>query len=139
MSNIVPYLIFDGKCEKVLKYYQEVLGGELHISRYEGSPMVEKVSDDFRDKVLHGSLTAGKLTLMAADTSPEQKASVGDNIHLCINFSSAEEQQKVFDGFSSDGSVTMPLNDTFWGSRFGMLKDKFGINWMLNFEKSSNE
>lgn len=61
------------------------------------------------------------------------------DIHLCINFSSAEEQQKVFDGFSSDGSVTMPLNDTFWGSRFGMLKDKFGINWMLNFEKSSDE
>lgn len=63
MSNLVPYLIFDGKCEKVLKYYQEVLGGELHISRYEGSPMAEKVSDDFRDKVLHGFADRRKVNI----------------------------------------------------------------------------
>ncbi len=101
MSNLVPYLIFDGKCEKVLKYYQEVLGGELHISRYEGSPMAEKVSDDFRDKVLHGSLTAGKLTLLAADTSPKQKLRSGTISTCALIFPPLKNSKRFLMGFQA--------------------------------------
>ena len=132
--NLNPYLSFKGNCEEALNFYKDVFGGELDISLYKGSPMEDKVSEDFKDKVLHGRLTTDEFVIMASDIS-DHDVTCGNNIHLNIDFSSEDVQTKVFDKMSLDSNVIMPLADQFWGARFGMLTDKFETSWMFNFLK----
>lgn len=135
--TVTPYLMFNGNCEEALNFYAKALGGEIKdLMRYEGSP-VESMSKD-KKKVMHSNFVAKGIFFMASDTGeggPE--ANGAGSVHLSINFDNVDEEQKVFDVLSEGGKVTMPLQDTFWGARFGMLTDKFGIHWMLNYDFSS--
>ncbi|NNE98879.1 MAG: VOC family protein [Pyrinomonadaceae bacterium] len=134
--KVVPYLSFEGNCEEALEFYRNAFGGELDISRYAGSPMEENVSDDMKNKVLHGRLSIGDLLIMASDLGPEHKPDIGNNIQLNVECSTEDEQTKCFEKLSEGGTAVMPLEDQFWGARFGMVTDKFGVNWMLNLYKS---
>ena len=134
--RVDPYLSFEGDCEEALTFYQNAFGGELDMSRYEGSPMESQVSEDMKNKILHGRLSNGDLLIMASDVGPEHKPSPGGNIQLNVECESAEQQDAVFGKLSDGGNVVMPLEDQFWGARFGMITDKFGVNWMLNLYKT---
>jgi PhnB protein len=133
--NVTPYLIFDGNCEDALKFYEKALGGKIvNLSRWGGSP-AEKMAVE-KDWILHASFEAKGITLMASDrgkdSAPPSKEGM---IQLTINCDNVVEEEELFSALSEGGKVTMPLGDTFWGARFGMLRDKFGIGWMLNCEK----
>ena len=134
-----PYISFEGNCEEALNFYKDAIGGELTIMRYEGSPMEDKVSEDFKQKVLHGRIETGDLTIMASDVSPEQGTKNGNHIQLNLDFTSEDEQTETFNKLAEGANVTMPLDDQFWGAKFGMLIDKFGINWMFNFNKTETD
>lgn len=130
--KLTPYLMFNGTCEEALNFYCITIGGEIKtLSRYGGSP-AESMSDD-KEKVMHANFEGNGITLLASDGT-EKEASNSGNIHLCLDFKDANAMENVFNALAQGGKITMPLENTFWGARFGMLTDKFGINWMFNSE-----
>lgn len=134
--QIMPYIMFNGNCEEALKFYENTLGGEIKdLMRFEGSP-AENMSED-KQKVMHAHFAVdGNLLFMASDSgSGGQQAVSGGMVHLSLNFTDAGRIQQVFSAMSEAGNVTMPLQDTFWGATFGMLTDRFGVNWMFNYDK----
>lgn len=114
-----------------MNFYKSVLGGTLDISRF--SDMNDpSTPEDYKDKVIHATLTSGVLTFMASDTQPGKSVTFGDSVHLSLAGTDEASLTKYFNGLSEGGNVTMPLAKQFWGDTFGMLTDKFGIHWMVN-------
>jgi PhnB protein len=133
MKNLTTYLNFDGNCRDAMKFYERCLGGELHMMPFSEGP--GNVPAEAKDRVMHARLSSGPIQLMASDTMPGMSFKQGNNFSLCIECESQEELQRLFSALEEKGKVTMALQDTFWGARFGMVTDQFGIGWMFNFEK----
>lgn len=142
MTTANIYLNYNGDCEKAFLFYQSVLGGEiLDLTRFkemgsqEGMPPMPK---EMEEQIMHISLPISKETkLMGSDVGGEWAPSfiLGNNFSISINTDSQLEADRLFNGLSKDGVVTMPMNQTFWGSYFGMFTDKFGVNWMISYDK----
>ncbi len=133
MQEFVTYLTFDGDCRAAMTFYADVLAGQLHLTTVgEHSPE----SPDAQ-RILHARLDFPGGILMASDTMSANVTPFvpGTNFALSIATETSEEQAVFFALLGDGGTVTMPLQDTFWGARFGMLKDKFGITWMFNHDK----
>ena len=146
MATLSPYLVFDGKCEEAFTFYKSVFGGEFpYIGKYKDIPPTEgapAVKEADREKIMHVSLPISKETsLMGSDNceASGQPTIVGNNFSVSINADSREEADKLFNGLSKGGKVTQPMNNTFWGAYFGMLVDKFDINWMINFDETPKQ
>ena len=106
------------------------------LQRFKETSEAGKVAENEKEKLMHVSLPVGKgNTLMGTDALESQgrKLTQGNNFSLSVETESKEEADKIFTGLSEDGTITMPQTDTFWGSYFGMLKDKFGIQWMVGY------
>jgi PhnB protein len=134
MFHLVPYLHFNGNAEEVLNFYKEAFNGEiLLISRYIDSPM--QVQEDWKNKIVHSRLKFGDNIIMISDSHNGQLASKGGNIKLSVEVDDENKIKEVFNKMAAGGKVTMPLAKQFWGATFGMLQDKFGVNWMFNHEE----
>lgn len=128
-----PYLHFnDGKAEDALKFYQQVFGGELEISRYGENPGMPTTEAAIKDLVMHGMVKTADLQLMASDTGPMGDVVEGSNISISLSGNDAEKLTSYFEGLSAGGEVTVPLSTQSWGDTFGMLTDKYGISWLVN-------
>ena len=136
MAQLAPYLTFNGQCREVMTFYKECLGGELNIQTMGESPMGDKTPAEAKNHIMHSTLVAGDITLMASDMLGSGEWNVGTAITLCINCRSEEEIHRLFSKLSAGGKISHELKVEFWGAIFGMFTDKFGINWMLNYEKS---
>jgi len=141
MATVNVYLTFNGNCREVFNFYKSVFGGEYpYIGTFGEMPPAENcppMSEEDANKIMHVTLPISKETcLMGSDTGGEWAPTFvqGNNFSININPESKEEADKLFNGLSAGGQVTMPMNNTFWGAYFGMFTDKFGINWMINFE-----
>ena len=132
MAQLATYLTFDGNCREAMEFYKEVFGGDLNIQTFGQAPM--ESSPDAKDRIMHAHLQSGELTLMASDGMPGHPVTQGTNVTLSVQSKSKEEQDNYFNKLAEGGKITMPLQDTFWGAYFGMLTDKFGIQWMFNTE-----
>ena len=133
MEAIIPYLTFNGNANQALDFYSKALNGEvIYKQSYGESPM--ESSEEQKDKVMHASFKAGDLQFMVSDSMQGQRVNSGNNLSLSLNFKDAGEMNKTFDALAEGGKVTMELQDTFWGARFGMLQDKYGFNWMFNHD-----
>jgi len=129
--RVTPYLFFDGRCEEALTLYADLLGGKVEaMMRYDGSPAAEHVPAEMRDKVMHGCLSIGDQMLMASDAPTEHQQPQGMSVSLHID--EPADAERVFAGLSEGGTVTMPMEETFWAKRFGMVTDRFGTPWMVN-------
>lgn len=137
--QLEPYLNFDGNAAEALTFYSKVFNGQVvYQQSYGDSPM--ETSEDWKDKVMHATFKAGDITFMVSDImSQEHKTTKGTNIQLSLNFASEEEIDKTFAALSEGANITMPLDKTFWGAKFGMLVDKFGVNWMFNYDYEQRE
>ncbi len=142
MTTVNVYLNFDGQCEEAFEFYKSVFGGEFsYLGRFNEMPQDEnnKLSEADGNKIMHVSLPiSAETNIFGSDTigawSP--KLIQGNNYSISINASSKDEADRLFNGLSAGGQVTMPLENTFWGAYFGMFVDKFGINWMVNFDEN---
>lgn len=132
MKDITPYLTFNGTCRQAMTFYKDILGGDLELMDFASSPM--DVPDEAKNYIMHAILTSNGVTLMASDTMPNQPVTNGNSVSLSINCQSTDEINHLFNSLSDGGQITMPLEDTFWGARFGMLTDKFGTCWMFNYD-----
>ncbi|WP_406845220.1 VOC family protein [Flavobacterium soyae] len=143
MTTVNPYLVFNGNCEEAFLHYKSVFGGEFsYIGRFKEMPAAEdggctEVSEKDANRIMHVSLPIGNTILMGSDSS-EQSGDVkfGGNFSVSVNVKSTEEADLIFNGLSEGGNVFMPMDKTFWGAYFGMFTDKFGINWMVNFDEN---
>jgi PhnB protein len=131
--QLEPYLFFHGRCEEALNFYQRCLGGEItSLSRFAGSPMEQEVDAGYREKVMHANFVAGDVKFMASDGNPGSPPDGEDDIALSLATDDAAEGERVFNALAEGGAVTMPLQDAFWGERFGSLTDRFGVQWLVS-------
>ena len=147
MKSVNPYLNFNGNAEEAFNFYKSIFGGEFQaVQRLSDMPASEgmpPMPESEKKKIIHISLPIGKgNVLMASDVFEAfgQSKVQGDNVHLSLEADTKEEADKVFNALSAGGgNVTMPLAVQFWGSYYGMLTDKFGIQWMMSFNEKGNE
>ena len=131
--QLITYVSFGGNCEEAINFYKEAIGAELiQISKMGDSPM--EVPPTLKDKIMHARLQIGENVLYMSDTFDPSALVQGNNVSLSIQIDDTAKLEKLFNDLSAGGTIKMPLEDTFWGARFGMFTDKFGIHWMLNCE-----
>lgn len=131
MEAIIPYLNFNGNAAEALAFYSKALNGGVAFQQLFGD-MAQDAG--YKEKIMHATFEAGDLKFMVSDCPPGVNVNSGDQVSLSLNFTDLETIEKTFTALSEGGTVTMPMQDTFWGARFGMTKDKFGVHWMFNYD-----
>lgn len=137
MTAVNPYITFNGTCEEAFNFYKSVFGGDFpYAGKFKDMPSEYPIEESDKEKIMHISLPIGNTVLMGSDAAGGFGGDYkeGNNITISINTDSEDEATRIFNGLSAGGKVTMPLNKTFWGAYFGMFTDKFGINWMVNYD-----
>jgi PhnB protein len=130
-----PYLFFGGDCEKAFTFYEKVLGGKVvAMLPYEGGPPSEDVPADWGKKIMHARLIADGVVLMGSDAPPAHGEPM-KGFSVSLQVAEPAEAERIFAALAQNGTVKMPIAETFWAKRFGMLTDQFGTPWMVNCEK----
>ena len=134
--QVQPYLFFEGRCEEALEFYRRALGAEVQmLMRYKDSPEPAKPGMNIRpDKVMHACLRVGDTAIMASDGFCSGKAAF-QGFSLSVSARDDAQAKKMFGALAEGGQVRQPLTSTFFASSFGMLKDRFGVGWMVIAEK----
>ncbi len=142
-TSINPYLTFGGNCEDAFNFYRSVFGGNFaYIGRFGEMPPMEgqpPMPENERNKIMHVSLPISEETILMGSDSSEafgQATNIGNNFSISINASSQPDADRLYNGLAADGKQIMPMNKTFWGAYFGMLVDKYGIQWMVNYDEA---
>ncbi len=127
-----PYLFFNGDCEAAFTFYEQCLGGKITAKMTNAdSPMAEQTPPERRNQIMHMMLTVGNMELMGSDMPPEYSEKP-QGFYVNLEFDNVAEGEQVFDALAENGTIRMPLEETFWAKRFGMLIDRFGTPWMVN-------
>jgi len=127
-----PYLSFRDSARAALAFYQSVFGGEVTLSTYAENGMADEDPTE-ADKIMHGQLIGEDgLTLMAADTPNSMDLTMGSTVSMSLSGDDTERLTRYWTALSTDGTVTMPLEEAPWGDSFGMCTDSFGVDWMVN-------
>jgi PhnB protein len=131
-----PYLAFDGQCEKAFKFYERCLGGKIvAMIPYGDTPSKEHVPAGHERKIMHARINLGSQVLMGGDAHSMHPYEGVKGCSVAVQVNTPEEAERLFAALSEGGTVQMPIGETFWAQRFGMLTDKFGVPWMVNCEK----
>ncbi|HLZ50061.1 MAG TPA: VOC family protein [Candidatus Acidoferrum sp.] len=132
-----PYLLFNGQCEEAFKFYEKCLGGKIEgIMTFAQSPMARQVPPEWGNKVMHACLKVDGMTLLGSDPPPDRyEQPQGFSVSLSIK--EPAETERIFHELAQNGKVKMPVQQTFWSVRFGMLVDQFGIPWIVNCEQAA--
>jgi len=136
MTTINPYLNFNGNAEEAFNFYRSVFGGEFQtIMRYNDMPEHAPAGAGGSERIMHVALPISKETMIMGCDRPEAygPGTRGDNFHVSIQPGSEQETKRIFEALSAGGKITMPLEKAFWGAYFGMFTDKYGIQWMVNY------
>ena len=144
MATTNIYLNFDGNCEEAFNFYKSVFGGEFnYIGRFSDMPKSEDfpIPEADLNKIMHIGFPIGTSILMGSDIGGDWAPTYvqGNNFSVSVTADSKEEADRVFNSLSQGGEITMGLEMTFWGDYFGMLIDKFGVNWMVSFNDNSQQ
>jgi PhnB protein len=138
MKSINPYLLFAGKAEEAFSFYQSIFGGEIiNIQRYKDSSELDYIRPDDLDKIMHIYMKIkDDIFLMGSDSLEPagHEISPGNNVYINFNMETEEEAKRIFSELSQGGVVQMQIQKTFWGALFGMVKDRYGMNWMINYQ-----
>ena len=140
MASINPYIHFNGNAEDAFTFYKSVFGGEFaRVARFkEFSSPEHPISEKEQNRIMHIALPIGKSSILMGSDTPEFLGRHNENetrSKISVIAESKEEADKIFNGLSAGGTVEMPIGDSPWGSYFGMFRDKFGIEWMIDFSK----
>jgi PhnB protein len=135
MKNLIPYIIINDKCEEALNFYADCFGGKIvFMQKYADTNY--SVAESFKSKVAHAEFRADNIHFFSSDGFEGQKATIGDNITMSINFDTIEEQKATFEKIKIGGTVTMDFSETSANSTLATLIDKYEIHWYLNYNKS---
>lgn len=135
--QLTPYLSFDGQCEAAFKFYEQHLGGKIVMMMPFGdTPACDHVPADFRHKIMHGRLIVGNAVLMGSDCTPDHPYEGIKGYSVALGLTDVADAERIFKALAEKGTVQMPLEQTFWAIRFGMVVDRFGVPWMVNCEQA---
>jgi PhnB protein len=135
--NLNTYLNFDGTCEAAFRFYEKALGGKIvAMMTYAEMPGNSQMSKDLAKKIMHARLQFGDKLLMGSDAPPD-RFQAPKGFHVILGVKDPAEADRLFDALAADATITMPIQETFWATRFGMLVDQFGTPWMINCEKAA--
>lgn len=133
--QVNPYLAFDGTCAQAFRFYEQALGGKIVMMMTVGeSPMAAQATPETKNQIMHAALQVGGVTIMGAD-APSGMFSKPQGFSVSLGIDDEAEAERVFGNLSEGATIKMPLQETFWAKKFGMLVDKFGIPWMVNCAK----
>ncbi len=133
--RINPYLNFNGNCAEAFQFYAKALGGkDLRIMSFRDSPMAAEMPANEKDMVMHARFALGNFKIMGSD-APGGRYNKPQGYAVNIDVDTPEEADRIFAALSPGGNIGMPIAETFWAKRFGMVTDKFGTHWMVNCEK----
>jgi PhnB protein len=135
MTSVNPYLSFNDNCKEAFDFYRSAFGGEFDmVMRFKDVPAEYQMGEDEAEKIMHMSLPIGQGTMLMGSDTPAGMGPIttGSNFAVTISTESEAEADRLFNGLSAGGEVTMPLGKQFWGDYFGMFTDKFGIQWMVS-------
>ncbi len=143
MAQINPYLHFNGNAEEAFNFYKSVFGGEFAmISRFKDMEMAERpIAENEAEKIMHIALAIGKNSVLMGCDTPEFMGKHNERENrskISISAESKEEADHLFNGLSAGGEIEMPIEESAWGSYFGMFRDKFGFEWMVDFDPKYN-
>jgi len=135
---VEPYLLFNGNCEHAFEFYQSIFGGEiLNKVRYKDIPSEMEIPKSFENRIAYMSLPIGReIILMGSDSGMVGHVAVGTNVSLTLRLNDEDETKHLFKELSNGGNVTMKLQKTFWAELYGIVTDRFGVNWMVNYNSS---
>lgn len=137
MATINPYINFAGKTAEALEFYQSIFGGKTDVQLAKDGPMAAQTPPERQNDVFHAAFITEGFQILASDMMSDAAGRVVGNVYsLAIMCDSAEQLHEWFDKLSAGGKVVWPAADSEWGSIFGQVVDKFGIQWMLNFDKA---
>jgi PhnB protein len=133
--KLCPYLNFNGNCQAAFRFYEEHLGGKISfMMTHAEAPAPQNVRPEWGSAILHARMTIGDTDLMASDIPPEQQEPMR-SCYLNLGVSNAREAERIFSVLEKGGQVIMPMQETFWASRFGILRDQFGVLWMVGADQ----
>lgn len=133
--HLCTYLSFNGNCREAFEFYRDCLGGEITaMMTWAECPEGSEMPAEIRDTIMHGSIDIGGHTLMGTDNPPADPFQGVKGAHVMLGLDDVEKSESLFAELSKAGQVVMPLEKTFFASRFGMLVDRFGIPWMIHCE-----
>ena len=126
------HIHFSGQCREAFEYYKHVLGGEVEFLAYADSPLKDDVSPEWAEKIIHGSFKLNNLEIAGGDVAPEHYQTP-QGFLLLLRLGSEQESRRIFNAFSDGGTEIMPLQKTFWSPCYGIVVDKFGVSWKINY------
>jgi len=134
--RVNPYLLFNGQCEAAFKFYADCFGGKIEaMLPHAGTPAEPHVPAEWRDKILHARMTVGEDVLIGSDAPPD-RFEQPKGFSVTIQLTDPAEAERVFHRLAEGGTVQMPIQQTFWATKFGMLVDRFGTPWMVNCQRA---
>jgi uncharacterized glyoxalase superfamily protein PhnB/uncharacterized protein YndB with AHSA1/START domain len=134
MSQVYPYLKFNGTCRAAMNHYQKVLGGKLTLMTVGESPAAAGFAVEYHSRILHATLLNDGLVIQACDVMNPEGVSEGGAVSLSLNCTSETQIRSAFEGLAEGGKIIYPLKTEFWGALFGMVTDAYGKEWMLNYD-----
>lgn len=137
--NINTYLTFNGNCREAMTFYRDCLGGELHLQTIGESPMAQHMPEQIGNYILHGVLVKDDFQIMGTDLVDDEGLVRGNAVSMMLNCSTADEVRRYYEKLSIGGKATHPVVESFWGSLFGNLTDKFGNHWLLSYDRNDKE
>ena len=133
MTQLDPYLTFNGTCAQAMQFYAATLGGKIEMMMtHAQSPIADQTPPAAADRIMHARLNLGNRTIMASDSMVGMPYHGMHGFSLSLSYPTAAEGHTVFDQLAAGGTIHMPFQKTFWAEGFGMLVDKFGTPWMVN-------
>jgi PhnB protein len=134
--ELMPYLAFNGECRAAFDLYEKCLGGKIaFVMSWGEASNFPNLDPAMRDRIMHISLRVDGFTLAGADVAPNQYRRP-EGLCVSINLADPAQAERIFNALSEGGAVEMPIQETFWAARFGVLRDRFGIPWMVNCERA---
>ncbi len=138
--KLSPYLMFEGNCREAFTAYQAILGGRIEaMMDHRGTPAEAHVPPEWRDKILHACLVLDGQMLMASDAPPGRSDGPMRSVSVSVNVPEEAEAERIFAALSEGATIQMPMEETFWSPRFGMLRDRFGTNWMIGADMPADK
>jgi PhnB protein len=139
IKTVNPYILLNGTAQAAIGFYESALGAKTESIMHFGEVPAMNAPTEQKDLIIHAVMRVGGGVIMLSDAPPNQTIPPGGNIQITLDFSDFAEMSKAFDALASGGKVVMPLADTFWGAKFGMVTDRFGVGWMLNSDMKKAE
>jgi PhnB protein len=134
--KVNPHLVFNAGCEAAFRFYERCLGGRIAtLLKWRDSPMAAQAPQGWGDKILHATLVAGDAVLAGSDAMPGQYEKP-KGFQLLLGIDDPADAERIFHALAENGTVEMPIQQTFWARRFGVLTDQFGVPWEINCESA---